>query len=280
MDVSIIIVNWNTRELLRRCLESVYATIPPIVFEIIVVDNASSDGSADMVAAHFPDAVLVRTGANLGFAAANNLGLHRASGRYAMLLNPDTEIQPGAVQAMVDFADKHPEAAVIGPKLLNPDGSLQKNGRKLPGLPREVLHMTRLHHLIPRLFARKFEWGREDFDIPAEVDEVSGACMLVRKSAIDQVGLMDERFFMYYEDVDWCRRMRDAGWKTYYLPAAVVTHKLSHSAGRDPLRRIGMAYQSQYLYFRKHHGMAQAMALRGLSGLFLLAAWAKRRCFR
>jgi len=272
--VSIIIVNWNTRELLRRCLDSVYATVPPLPFEVIVVDNASEDGSADMVAERFPQAALIRSGSNLGFAAGNNLGLRMASGRYAMLLNPDTELLPGAVREMVGFADAHPGVAAVGPKLLNPDGSLQKNGRTFTNLWREALGLTKLYYVWARL-DRRADWGREDFDVPARVDEVSGACMLVRKSAVDEVGLLDERFFMYYEEVDWCRRMGKAGWEVHYLPSAQVIHHWSQGAKKSGLTGSRIAFRSQYLYFRKHHGLAQALALRTLSGLLLVALYVK-----
>lgn len=272
--VSIIIVNWNTRELLRRCLDSIYATIPPLPFEAIVVDNASEDGSADMVADCFPQATLIRSESNLGFAAGNNLGLRRASGRYVMLLNPDTELLPGAVREMIGFADAHPGVAVVGPKLLNPDGSLQKNGRTFTSLWREALGLTKLYHVWARL-DRKADWGRLDFDVPARVDEVSGACMLVRKSVVDEIGLLDERFFMYYEEVDWCRRMSEAGWEVHYLPSARVIHHWSQGAKKSGLTGSRIAFRSQYLYFRKHHGLAQALALRTLSGLVLSALHVK-----
>ena len=278
--VSIVIVNWNTRELLHRCLDSICATVPPVSFEVIVVDNASEDGSADMAAERFPDAVLVRNATNVGFAAGSNLGLQRASGRYVMLLNPDTEVLGGAVREMIEFADAHPRVAVVGPKLVNPDGSLQKNGRKFPVLLREVLHITKLYRFMTGLFDRKLDWGREDFNVPAQVDEVSGACMLVRRSVIDEVGTLDERFFMYYEEVDWCLRMKKAGWEVHYLPSAQVIHHWSQGAKQAGLRGSRIAYRSQYLYFRKHHGLVQAAVLRILSWLVLLLLYAKHSVVR
>jgi len=272
--ISVVVVNWNTRELLRRCLGSIYATVPPISFDVIVVDNASEDGSADMVAEQFPAAELIRSESNVGFSAGNNLGLRRASGRYVMLLNPDAELLPGAVREMVQFADAHPRVAVVGPKLLNADGSLQKNGRTFTSLWREVLGLTKLYRIWAR-FNRKADWGREDFDVPAQVDEVSGACMLVRKSVIDEVGLLDERFFMYYEEVDWCRRMKQARWEVHYLPSARIIHHWSAGAKKTGLLGSRIAFRSQYLYFRKHHGLPQALALRTLSGLALLLLYVK-----
>ncbi len=277
LKLSIIVVSWNTRELLRKCLKSVYATVPPLAFEVIVIDNASSDGSADMVAECFPDTILVRSEVNLGFAAGNNLGIARSSTKYIMLLNPDAELLPGAVQKMVEFADDHTEAAIVGPKLLNSDGSLQKNGRKFPSLTRELLHITKIYRLSPRTFDRKWEWGRDDFDILSEVDEVCGACMLVRKSAIDSVGALDERFFMYYEEVDWCLRMKQWGGKIYYLPDAGVAHHAAQGSAQIGLAKNRMAYRSQYLYFMKNKGLVQALILRVLSALILTAMYVKQR---
>jgi GT2 family glycosyltransferase len=269
--LSIVIVNWNTRDLLRQCLESIYAGVAPISLEVIVVDNASMDGSADMVAEGFPGVNLIRSPGNLGFSAGNNLALKTVGGRYVMLLNPDAELLPDAVGVMVGFAEEHPEAGVVGPMLLNSDGSLQKNGRKFPGLLREILGLTRLYRLIWGYYDRKMGWGREDFNITAKVDEVSGACMLVRKAAIDQTGGLDERFFMYYEEVDWCLRMKKAGWETYYLPDAHVKHHWAQGAKQTGLQGSRIFHDSQYRYFLKHHGLAQALVLRCLSLLLLFA---------
>ncbi|HAH86700.1 MAG: glycosyltransferase family 2 protein [Armatimonadota bacterium] len=268
-DISIIIVNWNTCELLRECLQSIYATAPPVDFEVLVVDNASSDGSADMVANEFPDAVLMRSATNTGFTTGNNIGIQKASGRYILLLNPDAELLPGSVQAMFDFAESHPDAAVIGPKLLNTDGSLQKNGRRFTRIYRELLAMVKLHKLAVTLVP-EMEWGRRDFDTRAQVDEVSGACMLVRRAAIDKVGMLDERFFMYYEEVDWCRRFKDAGFTVWYLPEAEVIHHWAQGSRKAGLATSHIAFRSQYLYYRKHHGFLQAATLRAVSGVLLL----------
>ena len=268
-DISIIIVNWNTCELLRECLQSIYATAPPVDFEVLVVDNASSDGSADMVANEFPDAVLMRSATNTGFTTGNNIGIQKASGRYILLLNPDAELLPGSVQAMFDFAESHPDAAVIGPKLLNTDGSLQKNGRRFTRIYRELLAMVKLHKLAVTLVP-EMEWGRRVFDTRAQVDEVSGACMLVRRAAIDKVGMLDERFFMYYEEVDWCRRFKDAGFTVWYLPEAEVIHHWAQGSRKAGLATSHIAFRSQYLYYRKHHGFLQAATLRAVSGVLLL----------
>ncbi|MHB0998364.1 MAG: glycosyltransferase family 2 protein [Armatimonadota bacterium] len=277
IELSIIIVSWNTRDLLQRCLQSIYSTVPPTDFEVIVVDNASSDGSPDMVAESFPEVKLVNSKQNLGFSAGNNIGIRMASGRYLLLLNPDAELQPDAARVMIEFADAHPKTAFVGPMLLNSDGTLQKNGRKFPGLLREVLGLTRLYKLIWSYYDRKMGWGREDFDLTAQVDEVSGACILARKSAVDEVGLLDERFFMYYEETDWCCRMRKAGWEIYYLPEAKVMHHWAAGAKQIGLEGSRIFHRSQFMYFRKHHGLAQALVLRSISGMLLFALYAKKR---
>jgi hypothetical protein len=276
-NISIIIVNWNTKELLRTCLSSIGATVNT-THETIIVDNNSDDGSAEMVEASFPETSLIRAGRNLGFAAANNLGINKASGRYVLLLNPDCELLPGSIDTMIEYADRNPDIAVIGPKLLNSDGTLQKNGRIFPTFAREFLHITRLYRLLPGYFNRRLEWGRQDFDIPADVDEVSGACMLVRESMIAQVGGLDERFFMYYEEVDWCKRIKAHGGRVFYLPEAQVVHHHSQSAGKIGIEKNRLAYESQYLYFLKHHGRAQAVTLRAISNaiLFVKGAGARR----
>lgn len=240
------------------------------------MDNASSDGSAEMVTESFPETLLIRNPSNNGFAAANNLGLERASGEYVMLLNPDAELRPNAAQFMIEFAGLHPEVAVIGPQLLNSDGTLQKSGQKFPSLARELLHITKLYRLMGGSFEGHYDWGRDDFDRLAEVDSVCGACMLVRISAIDSVGTLDERFFMYYEEVDWCFRMKAAGWKVYYLPDAQVVHHSGQGAKQIGLSKMRIAYESQYLYFKKHHGLAQALLLRIISGMVLVLMRMKR----
>ena len=276
IELSIVIVSWNTCDLLRKCLQSIQSTVPPISYEVVVADNDSHDGSPDMVEEEFPDARMIRTGGNLGFSAGNNLAIRTVTGSYILLLNPDAELMPNAARRMIEFADAHPDAAFVGPKLLNSDGTLQKNGRKFPTLLREVLGLTRLYRLIWGYYDRKMGWGRGDFDVTAEVDEVSGACILARKSAVDEVGLLDERFFMYYEETDWCFRMRKAGWKIYYLPEAEVMHHWAAGAKQIGLEGSKIFHKSQYLYFRKHHGILQALILRGISGLLLSILYAKR----
>ena len=275
-EISVITVNWNTRDLLRACLKSVYATLGDIALEIIVVDNASQDDSADVVAREFPEVQVIRNDANLGFAAANNIGIRRAQSDFVMLLNPDTELRPGAGSLMLDFMKAHPEVGLAGPRLISADGELQKSGRRFPTYLQEALATTRLFRLVRSWYDARMIWGRLDFDRSVEVDEVSGACMLIRRSALDQVGLLDERFFMYYEDVDLCYRLKKAGWKVYFVGEAEVVHRWAQGAIKmGILRANAMMYRSQYLYFLKHHGPVQAVLLRLLSFILLAVLRAK-----
>lgn len=278
--ISVIVVSWNTRELLQRCLQSIRETIPPLSYEVIVVDNDSSDGSADMVAEQFPEAILIRSDCNLGFSAGNNLGLSRASGRYVLLLNPDAELFSDSVASLIRFAESHPRAGVVGPSIVNPDGSVQKNGRRFPFFMREVLGITRAYKLVWPWFDRRWEYGRDDFSQSCQVDEVCGACMLIRRSAFNEVGLMDERFFMYYEEVDLCRRMRDRGWEVWYCAEAQIKHHWAQGAQQVGLKGSRIFYRSQFLYFLKHHGVLQAYVLRLLSATLLALLYVKKALFR
>ena len=268
--LSIVIVSWNTQDILRRCLDSIRTAAPPLGFDVIIVDNASTDGSPDMVSSEFPEFTVIRNKENLGFAAANNIGIQRAVAGFVMLLNPDTELCPGTVARMSSFAREHPNVGIIGPRLVMPDGQLQKSGRRFPTFMGEFLSVTRLSRVFKSFHDRNVGWGREDFDAITEVDEVSGACMLIRRSALDEIGLLDERFFMYYEDVDLCCRLKKAGWKVVYMGEGAVVHAWAQSALKmGVLRANGMMYRSQYLYFLKHHGPVQAVILRMLSLLLL-----------
>lgn len=225
VDVSIIIVNWNTRDILRDCLKSVYEQTQDIEFEVIVVDNASADGSAEMVKKNFPRVTLLENSENHGFAAANNQGIAIARGRYVLLLNSDTVILEKAIEKTISFADSHPKAAVVGCRVLNPDMTLQHSCFMFPSILNMLLSATYLYKLFPRnkFFGRERMtwWDRNDV---REVDVITGCFMLVRRKVIEQVGLMDERFFMYGEETDWCYRFKKAGWKNIFIPDVKIIH--------------------------------------------------------
>lgn len=225
LDVSIVIVNWNTRDTLSDCLRSIYEQTNSLDFEVIVIDNASTDGSAEMVKKEFLKVTLIENLQNRGFAAANNQGIAVARGRYVLLLNSDTVVLDKALQKTVSCAEAHPEAAVVGCRVLNPDRTLQPTCFMFPSILNMLLSSTYLYKLFPRskFFGRERMtwWDRDDV---REVDVVTGCFMLVRSKAIEQVGFMDEQFFMYGEETDWCYRFKQAGWKVTFAPVGQIIH--------------------------------------------------------
>ncbi len=262
VDLSVLIVNWNVRDLLRRCLQSLLANSPACTLEIIVVDNGSTDGSGEMVRTEFPQVHLIANTDNRGFPAANNQGLAVARGRYVLLLNPDTEVIGNALETMVAFADAHPDVGIVGPQLLNPDGTVQSSRRRFPTLATALLESTWLQPYAPRrLLSRYYVLDRPDDEIQ-DVDWVTGAALMARGEAIEQVGPLDEGFFMYSEELDWCRRFREAGWRVVYLPTARVIHHVGKSSEQVlPARHIHFQ-TSKVRYFRKYHGPVAAGLLR------------------
>jgi len=272
LDLSIVIVSWNVKDLLRRCLASVISDQGPAIrgVEIIVVDNGSSDGSAAMVREEFPQIRLMANETNVGFTKANNQALAQCRGRYLLLLNPDTEVRPGALGAMVAYMDAHPRVGALGPQLLNPDGSIQSSRRRFPTLATAFLESTILQLWFPdnAVLRRYYVLDRPD-DTVQEVDWVVGAAILIRREAWDQVGPLDEGFFMYSEELDWCRRARERGWQVIYLPTAQVVHYGAQSSEQvKPFQHIQFQ-RSKIRYFRKHHGPWQAELLR----LFILCTY-------
>ncbi|MBC7225671.1 MAG: glycosyltransferase family 2 protein [Thermoflexales bacterium] len=261
-DLSVLIVNWNVRDLLRRCLHSVLASQPACSLEVIVVDNGSTDGSAEMVRAEFPQVHLIANADNRGFTAANNQGLAVARGRYVLLLNPDTEVVGDALERMVAFADAHPDVGVVGPQLLNPDGTVQSSRRRFPTLTTALFESTWLQPYAPRrLLTHYYILDRPDDEIQ-DVDWVTGAALMARREAVEQVGPLDEGFFMYSEELDWCRRFREAGWRVVYLPTARVIHHEGKSSEQVlPARHVHFQ-TSKIRYFRKYHGPLAAGILR------------------
>jgi len=273
IDLSIVIVSWNVRDFLRRCLRSIFEAQPAspgVNLEVIVVDNASTDDSVEVVRAEFSDVRLIANAGNRGFSAANNQGLAVARGRYVLLLNPDTEVMDGALTTLVAFADAHPDVGVVGPQLLNSDGSIQSSRRRFPTLATAFFESTWLQPCAPRrVLERYYVLDRSDSET-LDVDWVKGAALMARGRAIAQVGPLDEGFFMYSEELDWCRRFKDAGWRVVYLPdARIVHHEGKSSEQVVPARQIHFQ-TSKVRYFRKHHGAAAAEALR----LFLLGNYA------
>lgn len=276
MDVSIVIVTWNTREVLRDCLQSIYEQAGRIAFEIIVIDNASSDDTAGMIAREFPTVRLLCNGVNRGFAAANNQGIGMAKGRYILVLNPDTIILDSAIAKTVSFADKHPEAGIVGCHVLNSDGSLQRSCYSYHRVLTVLIHTFGLQRLFPksRFFGRQdMTWF--DFKTVREVEVIAGCFMLVRRKAMEDVGLMDEAYFMYTEETDWCWRMKSQGWKLLFFPDAEIIHLGGVSANQCSLEIQLEAIRSPLLFIKKTQGaVAQWTAnLLLLVGTLLRFCW-------
>jgi hypothetical protein len=268
IDLSIVIVSWNVRDLLRQCLDSLAAQQSPAV-EVIVVDNGSTDGSVEMARAEFPAVALIANADNRGFPAANNQGIRAANGRYVLLLNPDTQVAADALAALVVFADAHPDVGVVGPQLLNPDGSVQSSRRRFPTLATALFESTWLQPYAPRRLLDHYYVRDRPDDLQQGVDWVDGAALMARRTAIDQVGLLDEGFFMYSEELDWCRRFRAAGWRVTYEPAARIVHHRGKSSEQAVAARHIHFQTSKVRYFRKYHRPLAA----GLLRCFLLAGY-------
>jgi GT2 family glycosyltransferase len=282
-DLGIVIVNWNTRDLLQRCLETVLASRGDFHFRVVLVDNASTDGSPDMVRQRFPQVEVIASEVNGGFSYGNNLGL-RALGfrgrgdvtpdapRYALLLNPDTEVPPDALYQMVQFMDSRPDIGVAGPKLVLADGSLDLACRR--SFPTPSVSFYRFSGLS-RLFPKHPRFGRYnmtfvDPDQEIEVDSVVGAYMQVRREAIQAVGLLDETFFMYGEDLDWAYRIKKAGWKVYYHPQVTVRH-VKRAASRRSKKAQFEFQRAMLIFYRKHYQATTPWPLHALVMLGLLA---------
>ena len=253
--LSIIIVSWNTARFLENCLASILANPPTSPFESWVVDNASTDESPRMVREKFPQVHILENRENVGFARANNQAIQRCTGKYVLLLNPDTLVASGALQALVEFLDKHPEAGAAGARLLNPDGSLQISSHPRPTLSREFWRMFHLDALSPYAAYPLPKWETNQ---PQEVDVLMGACLLVRKEVLDQVGILDEDYFIYSEEVDLCSRIQRAGWRLYWVPQAEVVHFGGQSTQQASTEMFLNLYHSKIIYFRKHYGWSAA----------------------
>lgn len=258
MDVSVIIVNWNTRDMLKDCLKSIYAQTNGIRFEVIVVDNASGDSSCQMVRNYFPNVILIENLRNKGFAAANNQGMTIARGRNVLLLNSDTRVLDKAVVKTVTFADANPAAAVVGCRVLDRNRTVQQSCFMFPSIINLLLSCSYLYKLFPqsRFFARE-QMGWWDKNDVRQVDVVSGCFMLVTRRAIEHVGMMDERFFMYAEETDWCYRFRLAGWKVMFTPESEIIHLGAQSTRKSEVEMLIELRMSILKFFEKHRGWFQ-----------------------
>lgn len=255
VDVSICITNYNARNFLRECLLSLYKTMDTLSFEIIVVDNYSGDGAPAMIRDEFPNVHLLTNDENTGFTRPYNQAMRLSCGRYVVLLNPDTLPLSNTITELVYFLDAHPEVGIVGPKVLNRDGTLQKQCRRSEARPWDAIcYFSGLSRLFPhdKRFAG-YLMTYLDEDLTHEAEAVSGSCMLIRREVIDQIGYLDENFFAYQEDTDYCRRTRLAGWKVFYNPTAQIVHYGGEGGSKvQPYRAIIEWHRSYYLYYRKH----------------------------
>ena len=271
-DLSIIIVNWNTRQLLLETLASVYANPPaPFSFEIIVVDNASSDGSPEAVSEWYPGVRVIANLDNRGFGPANNQGLKIARGRYSLLLNSDVLVQPGSLARVIEFMDKTPRAGLCGIQILNPDGSFQGSYAPYLNFWRELLVVTGLGR---RVLKRPYpSFSAEQSQTSRPVQTIQGAFMFARTQALEEIGWLDEQFFMYGEENDLGRRLERKGWATYYLAEVKIIHLGGQSTRKNWTKMTWQLQKSKVLLFRKHYGKTEALAFKLLISLSILTKY-------
>ncbi|MBP6964327.1 MAG: glycosyltransferase family 2 protein [Armatimonadetes bacterium] len=254
MILSFIIVNWNTREYLRRCLLSVRANPPAVDHEIIVIDNASPDRSADLVREEFPEVRLIANPENRGYAQGNNQGFEEADGEYMLLLNPDVEVSPGSVDALLACAKSHPDAAAVGCRLVGRDGCVQRSLRSFPEPWGVFCEYTKLSKLFPRsrwLAGYRMSWF--DYDREIEVDQPMGSCLLIRRGAIEDIGMFANEFPVFFNEVDWLYRAREKGWKSYFTPAAEMVHVGGASTRQRKPAMVRESHRSMKLFYSRHY---------------------------
>jgi len=270
VDLSISIVNYNTRDFVLGLIRSILENTRRISAEIFVADNNSTDGSVEAIEREYPQVKVIANQKNLGFAAATNQVIKASQGYYVVLFTTDTVVLPETLNLLVEFMDQNPQAGAVGPKILNRDGTVQISGKTFPTPLVALLVTTGLSRLFPKSRAlENYYLPLEEYDRFREVDQLSGACLLVRRETIGDVGLLDENFFIYCEDVDWCRRMRQRGWKLYYLPQAQVIHYKGESSKKSSQQAIRIYYQSLRYFYSKHYtpqtpGLLNALWFLGL----------------
>lgn len=261
--ISIVIVNWKVRKLLEKCLNSILADTRGLDVEIFVVDNDSRDGTPEMILAEYEQVTMISLPRNHGFAWANNLALKQSSGEYLFLLNPDTEVKPGFFQTILDYLKVHPEVGILGPKVLNTDGSTQSSVRRFPTLKSQLLVLLKMINIWPesktlrQYLAIDFYYAQEQ-----EVQQIMGAAMVWRREVFEQVGFFDDKFFTWFEEVDYCRRAKDKGIMIKYFPGAAITHHGGASFAQAKRFRKQMIFNwSLFYYFTKHHPWYQTLII-------------------
>jgi GT2 family glycosyltransferase len=274
-DVSVVIVTWKVVDLVETCLRTLIEGTERATLEILVIDNDSRDGTLEMIAEKFPAVTAIDTGANLGFSGGNNHGFARATGRHVLLLNPDTEVAPGAVDRLVEALDASPDLGLVGPKVLLPSGKIQLPcARRFPTLWNQALEILGVSQKYPAhpVFGH-YRMGFWDHGDERDVEAVSGCCLLVRRELLDRVGRLDESFFMYGEDLDLCWRVRRTGARIRYVPSAEILHLSESSSAQDEHRMFIETFESMYRFFRKNRGALAAFAYRLITGGVSAAWW-------
>lgn len=269
VDLSIIIVSWNVADLLRACLTSIYAHPTPLELETIVVDSASSDNSVEMVCNEFPQVTLLPQRENLGYTRCNNIGLQAAHGRHLLLLNPDTEIIGDALAQLVAYLDAHADVGIVGPHTLNTDGSIQSTRRRFPTKTLAFFESTWLEGFFPQSALAWYRVSEQADSATFDVDWVQGSALMARREVYAGIGGLDEGYVMFYEEMDWCKRTKDAGWRVVYVGSAQITHHGGKSTDQVAARKHIHYNESRLRYFKKYHGALFAQVLR----VFLLAGY-------
>jgi len=265
MEISVVIVGWNAKHYLELCLESLAKAPPRRSMEVLVIDNASTDGSVDMIEAGFPWVKLIKSTENLGFAKGNNVAIRQCQGRYVALVNPDVIVFPGCLDALADFLDENPKVGNVGPRVLNPDRSMQSTCRRFPTLWNNFCSAS---GLSGRFKNSRFFAGEHMFYFPHDrtlaVDVLVGCFSMIRREALDTVGLLDEQLFMYGDDVDWCRRARNAGWNVVFYPGGQAIHDRGKITAPYPVRFAVAQQRSVLHYWTKHHSFLGVLGIRSI----------------
>lgn len=277
--VSIVIVTYNSERTVEKCIASVFAQTAALPLEVIVVDNASQDKTCEIVQAKFPNAVLKKNNGNKGFAAGCNQAIKEAKGEFILLLNPDAVLQENCVSVLCDFMGKNKKCAAAGPSLWNSDGTFQSSAYNFPNLPWALFHLMRLSDWLPGknelrgIIEPSSKLGQQS---ASQVHWVTGACVLLRSEAIEDVGMFDENFFLFFEEIDWCKRAHEKGWMIFYVPQAGAVHEIGGSSQSARGLSFLSRYKSMQYYFGKHYGTLGALYVKTLLTLFLIPGRAKR----
>jgi GT2 family glycosyltransferase len=282
MDLSIIIVTWNSQKFIRNCLDSILISTGNLSLEIIVVDNDSSDETAKIVEQFYPQVNLIQNKKNLGYAKANNQGIEESRGEYILLLNPDTQVLEDALSLMYEFMEENPKIGALGPKLLNPDKSVQASCREFPTFSTLIWEFSGLSRFFPKskIFGR-WRIGYFDFDKPREVDQPMGSCLMLRRETLDDVGIFDENFGMFFNDVDLCFRIKKRGWKIYFYPEPQVIHFKGASTRKAKAKMIWLSHLAFYKFFKKHKtGFTSRLLLFTFLIPLIFSAWVRILFFR